>query len=269
MTPMSAHLSRNLMRRTEYLIRRSALPGRTHFESEFLEPALTFARVGLIGGAIRDLAFQRSSYFKSDLDFVIEVHDRPAFERAMRCWAPEQTAFGGYRMNVGGLRVDFWEAKDSWANRHRHAVVSTLDDVRKCTFFNLDAVIFDVGSRRLLVDEDVLTAYKTRTLDINLRPNPNEDGAAVRALRRLWAFDLNASAALIDFIAHRISAAGWQSLVDRDARAFPQQPILDVVFKERPAPEAFVASMQDSSGRIPRLRQANFEFDSSVEPVAA
>ena len=249
-----------LKTKAHYLLWESAIPWRSTFEDRFLEPALECGRVGLVGGAIRDLAFQSVLDFKSDLDFVLWVEDRASFDRLISRLNVTQNAFGGYRTKIGGLQVDFWEASQSWAHLHGHYQVRSIADVRHTTFFNLDALIYDVGEQKLLADDLTIRDLLDRFLDINLRPNPNEDGAAVRALRRLRKHGLKASEALIEFIAGRIDASGWNALIRRDQEAFPHAPVLRYLFEAtRPSGVGFSKQMQMNGGRL--LPECQYEFD--------
>lgn len=262
--PTAQKLKNQLKKKAERLLWESAIPGRQAFVYKFLEPALKCGRVGLVGGAIRDLAFQSIRQFSSDVDFVMSVEDASQFREFVSALGPSRNAFGGYRTIVGGLRVDFWEAKGSWAHTEGHCTVEHLEDVLQTTFFNLDALIFDVGQRQILAEEHVLNELIDRLLDVNLRPNPNEDGAAVRAIRRLWQRNLRASDKLIDFMAQRIAHAGWDSLIDRDRQAFPQAPIIGNLFGgSRPSPEKFSTDLKANQGWL--LQEQQFELDFSYQ----
>ncbi|MEP1832540.1 MAG: hypothetical protein ABJL57_02530 [Hyphomonas sp.] len=265
---LSSTLRDRLRDKAERLLWTSAIPGRTTFVEQFLEPALTCGNVGLIGGAVRDLAFQSVRKFKSDLDFVLCVDDFDAFARLSSTLNLRCNAFGGYRTTVGGLRVDFWEARSSWAHLAGHCQVNDLSDVRKTTFFNLDAIILDVGKRELIADEEVISGFLERYLDINLRPNPNEDGAAVRALRRLWKNQLKASKRLVDFLVERVDASGWEALIERDSLAFPHAPILVGLFQDyRPTANQLKNDFRRAGGRLPPGLQYELEFTSRTPGV--
>jgi len=260
---LSSSLRSRLRDKAERLLWTSAIPGRTQFVEKFLEPALACGSVGLIGGAVRDLAFQSVRKFKSDLDFVLCIDDVDAFERLSSTLDLQRNAFGGYRAIVGGLRVDFWEARHSWAHLAGHCQINDLSDVRKTTFFNLDAIILDVGKGELIADEEVLNGFLERYLDINLRPNPNEDGAAVRALRRLWKNQLLASKGLVDFLVERVDASGWEALIERDDLAFPHAPILAGLFQTyRPTASQLKLDFEQTCGRLPPGLQYELEFTS-------
>lgn len=259
--PSPLKLKTGLKKRVEYLLWQSAIPGRPAFVEKFLEPVLECGRVGLIGGAIRDLAFQSIWQFDSDIDFVVSVENEARFDELVAKLAPNRNAFGGYRVQIGGMRVDFWEASSSWAHVKGYRTVRHLEDVLQTTFFNLDALIFDVGQRQLLAEDKVLEDLEERFLDVNLRPNPNEDGAAVRAIRRLWQRNLRASDELIEFIAGRIAHTGWEELIERDRRAFPQAPIVGGLFSHiRPSCEKFTDELKANQGWLRQEKQLELSF---------
>ncbi len=257
----SLNLRSSLKSKTERLLWESAIPGRQRFVESFLEPLLECCSVGLVGGAVRDLAFKSVREFKSDLDFVVSVYERALFDRLTSRFALTSNAFGGYRAVISGLRVDLWEAQKSWAHINGHCNVESIADVCSTTFFNLDSIVFDVGKRKLIVSDQTVQEMRQKILDINLRPNPNEEGAAVRGLRRLWTHELFASHELISFIAERIDAVGWSALVDRDRKAFPHAPILGDLFPSHNISGAeFSKNMNKNNGCLSPIQQLEFNF---------
>ena len=89
-----------------------------------------------------------------------------------------------------------------------------------------------MNTKKVCLNSSFEEGVKNRLLDINLETNPNPDGAAVRAIRRMWLHDLYAREALVEFIGSRISTSGWAALVARDCKAYPELPILSNLFPE-------------------------------------
>lgn len=255
-----ARTRRALAQRAQYLLKSSRLPGRAQMAQAFLERFNKVGRIGLIGGAVRDLAYMSMWRFKSDLDFVIEVRDRPLFSKLVDELPLKRNSFGGYRMSLPHMHIDFWEAQQSWAAKEGLVRVSTLEDVLETTFFNIDALIYVVGESKLIARKGAVEALAARTLDISLEPNPNPLGATVRALRRMKQFDLRATAALQKYIAENIRAYGWDVVVARDHSAYPHSPFLAALFETAPDPEHFLEVMAQHHGRLPRPHQLDL-FD--------
>ena len=145
----------------------------------------SFERVAVIGGIVRDFAREGRSEFRSDVDIVI---DAPAADVARLAKQLRATSnrFGGYGCKEGPWKIDFWALETTWAKQH--VPIRKLEDVVSCTFFDLDAVAYDLWERRLICANDYLDRVRQQTLDINLRPTPSPLGNLVRAIRRvaLW-----------------------------------------------------------------------------------
>ncbi|WP_216076156.1 hypothetical protein, partial [Acinetobacter baumannii] len=60
-----------------------------------------------------------------------------------------------------------------------------LEDVLLGTFFDWDAIAYDLWERKLICSDDYLERIRAKRLDINLQPNPSPMGNLVRAIRRL------------------------------------------------------------------------------------
>ena len=84
----------------------------------------------------------------------------------------------------------FWALETTWAARHAGVSVTRLEDVIRCTFFDWDAVAYDLRARRLICSRDYLGRIRQGTLDINLRPTPSPEGNLLRWIRRLVVWRL-------------------------------------------------------------------------------
>lgn len=232
---------KNLEKRLGYFLSSSRYAKKSKIFEEFVEPMMQVGRVCLFGGLIRDLMFHDARHFSSDLDFVIDVYDEEGFQKIVAQLKPKKNSFGGYRACLNGYKVDFWDVKNTWVNQNEGPLkVETLECLIESTFFNLDAAIYDLEKRKVYVKNSFKEGLSNNTLDINLYENPNPDGAAVRAIRRMWTHDLTASETLLDFIAYRINVSGWEALAERDCNAYPSHPILNTLFPDSsPCPTSF------------------------------
>ncbi|POD30579.1 hypothetical protein BKM14_19495 [Pseudomonas syringae pv. syringae] len=68
------------------------------------------------------------------------------------------------------------------------------------TFFDWDAVAYDLWGKKLICHDDYLERLRAKTLEINLRPNPSPMGNLIRAIRRLILWQLVPGEKLICFI---------------------------------------------------------------------
>jgi len=171
-------------------------------EMEYLQITLdthfrAFERVAVIGGLVRDFAREGRSGFRSDVDLVIDGPCDEVARLANRLRAIPNR-FGGYGCKEGPWKIDFWALETTWGRRH--VSVQKLEDIVSCTFFDWDAIAYELWDRKLFCSDDYLERIKQRTLDINLRPNPSPMGNLVRAIRRLVLWQVCPGSGLKGFI---------------------------------------------------------------------
>lgn len=259
---------RQLVRRTRSL--RSQYVKRDRQVAVALDRLCEAGRVALIGGALRELHFRPPGQFESDLDFVVEVHDPVAFKQVVSLYEAKRNSFGGYGIVLdSGIRVDFWNAHETWAHVNGYRNVSHLEDIVETTFFNVDAILYILRENRLIAKEGTREALNERFLDINLLPNPNPAGAAIRAVRRLADHHMKSSTVLLEFIGEQIDKFGWSHLVNLDAKAYPQRPILHHTCKSGFwTGESFSRYVQENNGQLTSMKQYEFEFLAEEMTVA-
>lgn len=174
----------------------------------------------LIGGMLRDLALFGNADFKSDLDFVIDPLDCDEFERRMNRIGASVNRFGGYSLPVNRWRIDIWPLQKTWAYASGHVVVKKFEDLKKITFFDCDAIIYSLEDGTLSTASGYFDQLKNRVLEINLRPNPNPEGNAVRAFRYAIKKGFVWGPELTNFVAEILENIGWDGLSDREKRSF-------------------------------------------------
>jgi hypothetical protein len=215
-------MKRQLNRKLQYFFS-SQRRGRDGIH-EILNQLNTTGEIVLIGGMIRDLTlFGNAKFFlsHSDLDFVIEPKDIDAFEEHMVLIGAKTNRFGGYSLPPkNGWKVDIWPLKKTWAHLEGHVNVQKLEDVTKVTFFDCDAIIYNLTERKLYYIENYFDNLKDRILDINLISNPNPIGNAVRAFRYallkgfVWRYKLAV------FVVEIIDTVGWDVLVEKEIQSY-------------------------------------------------
>jgi len=181
--------------------------------------------VALIGGAIRDIARAGKGAFASDLDFVVYDTDREAFAERMQSCGGIRNKFGGYALTCFNWKVDLWHIEDTWAKTAGHVNVVRPHDLLRCTFFDWDSAIYELGTGKLTMVPGYLERMHLNVMDVCLEPNPNQMGALVRALRRAALWNVRFGARLGAFAARMLQQTAWSDLVSLDARAF-RVPVL-------------------------------------------
>lgn len=181
------------------------------------EDFMTLGRTAVIGGMVRDFARQGRGGFSSDVDLVIDASPE-AVDSFARERQAEQNRFGGYSLTSGSWKIDFWALRTTWASRHGYASVDRLEDVTKCTFFDCDAIIYDLDARRVFCRDDYLDQMRCKFIEINLLPNPSINGNLIRAIRRMLLWDFEAGPRLSAFITEHLDEERFEqiALVDRE-----------------------------------------------------
>lgn len=217
-----------------------------------------FERVAVIGGLARDFAREGRLEFRSDVDLVI---DAPAEEvaRLARRLRATPNRFGGYGCKEGPWKIDFWALETTWARRH--VPVQKLEDVVFCTFFDWDAVAYDLWGRKLICADGYLERIRQRTLDINLRPNPSPMGNLVRAIRRLVLWQVRPGPELKDFIGEHLDEGALRFVQAKEKELFSHR----VSAGWRTAEEARNFLLLDQL----RIQYRQFEFSFKSMPESA
>ncbi len=252
---------RNLEKRLGYFLSSSWYAKKSNIYKEFVAPMMEVGRVCLFGGVVRDLMLQNASHFSSDLDFVIEVENESKFNKLVKELNPIQNSFGGFRTSINGCKVDFWDVRNTWVNQYETLVnVNTLECLMNTTFFNLDAAIYVLPEKKVYIKDSFHRGIEDKVLDINLKQNPHPDGAAVRAIRRMWLCNLSATDDLVDYICDRIDISGWDVLVSKDNNAYPSKPVLCSVFQEKNPSSGHFKSYLGKGRILPRKKQLSFSI---------
>lgn len=178
-----------------------------------------FRNVYIFGGMVRDFARGGTSRFKSDVDLVIEAPASQVHELARRVGGSSNLS-GGFGVITERWHIDFWALETTWAYREGHISGNSIDDLLSGTFFDWDAVYYDLRLRRVGMKPDYLDRLRSRVLGINLRATPSTVPNAIRAIRRLVSWDLVPSTELMDFIVSVCSEVSLSELVAFELRKY-------------------------------------------------
>lgn len=192
--------------------------GEMVFLRQVLEERFTaFDRIAVIGGLVRDFAHEGRAAFRSDLDLVIDAPADRVAALAVELGATSNR-FGGFGCKQGPWKIDFWALETTWARRH--VPVQRLEDIVACTFFDWDAIAYDLKGRQLICADNYLGRIRKRTLDINLLPNPSPMGNLVRAVRRLVLWKVQAGPSLQRFISEHLDEAALRFIHGKEAELY-------------------------------------------------
>ncbi len=181
----------------------------SHFQS--------FHRVAIIGGLVRDFAREGRAGFKSDVDLVVDAPKEQIEDLANRLGATANI-FVGYRYSSGTWKIDFWALETTWGRRH--VPIQKLEDVISTTFFDWDAIAYDLWEHKLICTEDYLDRMRERMIEINLRPNPSPMGNLVRAIRRLVLWHARPGPELQDFINQQLNEESLRFVQAKELELF-------------------------------------------------
>lgn len=176
-----------------------------------------FENVAIVGGMVRDFARVGSAGFNSDVDLVVDAPAGEVADMANTAGA-RVNAFGGYSIEKQGWSIDFWALETTWAIREGHVHGDRLEDFTRSTFFDFDAIMYDVRRRRIICDDNYLSRLNSGEMEINLRPNPTIVGNLFRAIRRVLLWDLSAGPELKSFITDNLDAKAFADVVRADNR---------------------------------------------------
>ncbi|MGQ3322441.1 hypothetical protein ACT4MW_24230 [Pseudomonas brassicacearum subsp. neoaurantiaca] len=192
-------------------------------EMEALQAALksnfrAFDRVAIMGGLVRDFAREGRTGFRSDVDLVID-DSKEKVELLAEKLSATPNRFGGYGYKSGPWKIDFWALETTWAKKH--VPMQKLEDVLLGTFFDWDAVAYDLWERKLICHDDYLERIRAGTLEINLQPNPSPMGNLVRAIRRLVLWQVAPGEKLTRFIDDHLDERALRYLKQKEVELFP------------------------------------------------
>ena len=179
-----------------------------------------FESVAVVGGLVRDFAREGRVGFRSDVDLVINT---PAHEVAAvaNILGARANRFGGYGAKIGVWRIDFWALETTWAAQSAGIPVSDLKDITRCTFFDWDAIAYDLRDRSVLCDASYLDRLRLGILEVSLYPTPSLEGNLLRAMRRLVLWKLRPGPVLMKFIVENLNERVFNNIQRKELELYP------------------------------------------------
>lgn len=192
--------------------------------AECISRLSSFSHLAVVGGMVRDLYLDGNRTFVSDIDLVAYDCSPRKFAQRMHSFGAERNRFGGYKIKLRRWTVEVWHLDQTWARKAEVAEIECLADLLRATFFDWDAILYDLQSNEIIADRSYFENVHNRLLDIRLPENPNPFGNAVRALRYAARWRALFTSRLSEHVLREIHDAGWRKVVSYDATF--QKPLL-------------------------------------------
>ncbi len=176
--------------------------------------------VAIIGGLVRDIARKGKVGFRSDIDLVIDAEPaRIAALAATLDATPNR--FGGFASIHSHWKVDFWSLPNTWASAVGLVRTDTLADLVDTTFFDCDAICYEVQKRKVHALPGYFERLAERTIDVNLLPTPSIDGNLLRAARRILLWHFRPGQGLRAFIDRELNEESFDRIVATEQTIYP------------------------------------------------
>ncbi|MDD4600975.1 MAG: hypothetical protein PHQ46_07950 [Negativicutes bacterium] len=143
----------------------------------------------MFGGMVRDFAVKGAAYFKSDIDLVLLSDDVDHVNSLLKAYPHTFNKFGGWKIKCGLWVLDLWLLRSTWAFSNKLVLGESFADLIRTTFFNWDAAVFELQSKKVHIDGTYFKDIQSGVLDINLEENPNPLGMFLRALKFMFLYD--------------------------------------------------------------------------------
>jgi hypothetical protein len=248
----------HLKKRVDAYLWKAPAPPMQRLRQALRDNFLHFDRIAIIGGILRDFARSGRGGFASDVDLVIDV-DPVSLDGFAQKLGATRNRFGGYALKTPWWKIDFWALKNTWAHRQFYVRLSTLADLPKSTFFNFDAIIYDIHEKEIYAADNYIDILNKRVLEINLLPNPSIDGNLIRAIRRTIAWDVRMGPRLKSFVDEHLDYQMFGKICETERKLYPE-----VLIGKFADPDAVREYCFFRSSRIPAHSQAGFQYEFPV-----
>lgn len=227
--------------------------------ANLIEHLTKHCRVAIFGGMLRDLCLGGSARFWSDVDIVTDDLNSSDLARVLGAYRPIRNSFGGFRISLTRWRADVWPLNTTWAFREGYVSGQTFADLIHTTFFNWDAIVYEVTGDRIICFPGYLNAVRKGLLDINLEPNPSPLKCIVRTMRLWLSGQAMLAPPLAKYVARGLSTLTTQELRDSEANSYHSSMLtVDVIQRLQLLLEVHLRNWADSAfpARSKQLRLA-------------
>jgi len=184
-----------------------------------------YGSIALFGGMLRDLSIVGNKGFNSDIDVVVDSNNVEELGRVLESFSCSRNKFGGCRLSLSKWNVDIWLLETTWAFKLGHVHGGSFSDLCKTTFFDWDAIVYEVNSEKITAIDGYVERINSGVLDINLEINPNPIGNIVKAFRYQQKYDASFSNRLARYIVKYLNDMNAEQLA-RYENASHDWPIL-------------------------------------------
>jgi len=159
----------------------------------------------LIGGAVRDLAFNKRQ--PRDFDIIINT-DCLNLDDAFSGFTFSNNRFGGYKLFLNEIEFDVWSIGNNWAFKEKILKLS-FQNLTQGTFYNIDSIVLNLTNGDWEA-KNFIDAIENRILDIVLdeyqtKLNPTPEINIVRALVLQRQYNLDFSPRVVQYIRQWLS----------------------------------------------------------------
>lgn len=180
-----------------------------------------------LGGLPRDLVAHSRPKRPRDIDLVAGSDDLGPLLDVIQATVRRKTRFGGLQLSVKNWTVDVWPLSQTWAFREGLVSDPSFNALPRTTFFNIEAVAIELGSRgpngqRRVADAGFFDALATRTIDINFEPNPFPALCVVRALVFASRLQFALAPRLVAYVARKMAEHSIEELLDAQVQHYGQ-----------------------------------------------
>lgn len=139
----------------------------------FLQNISRVADIYIFSGVIRNF-FINPKFKIRDLDLVFKTDNITAVRNIVNLFNFSLNSFGGFKIKINNLSIDFWNIEDTWAF-NKKSVFTVLHKelvLPESSFFNFSSIVFDLKQKEFIVSESFVDFLKRKEIDLVLEENP-------------------------------------------------------------------------------------------------
>ena len=138
-----------------------------------------------------------------DFDIVVAGVSLSALEATFADYISRLTRYGGLHLLVDGVPFDLWPLEQTWAFRAYPGWEPTFAELSRTTFLNVEGIAVELtgGGIGTIHDGGLFEAVLSRTLEINLEPNPSPLQCVLRSLVTAARFEFSFGPRLTHYLA--------------------------------------------------------------------
>lgn len=174
----------------------------------------------LCGGAVRDilLSDSRNNIIPRDLDIILGYAEVKKVADSFSDCTKRWNCYGGVSIQVKDWSIDMWPLDKTWAFEKKYVEGKGFSDFPKTTFLNIEAIAIQLfskkGKKREIYSNGFFEAIINRTIEINLKENPNPPTCVVRSLSVAKKFKFAIGPNLAMYIKHYVNQIGLEKLLE-------------------------------------------------------